>query len=158
MDTPHITGKDEQFEIDPLGEPVLNLGKIKIIGAELSRAITDHQVGPLNKAITITAEGAAGAGGAFHTYKMALTRPGDPEPVYDFVFFQDGPTDGGNLNGFSNESYLAILINRLQGFQSGKFACEENARTLFHLQQALNILKLRTLDREERGVEGTHKA
>jgi hypothetical protein len=156
MDSQNTSGKTEQFEIDPLGEPVLNLGTIRMV-PHGQREITDHQAGALNKAITITAEGAATAGGAFATYKMSLIRPSDPDPLYAFVFFQDGPTDNGNFNGFTNESYLAILINRLRGFQGGKFACEESARALFHLTQGLQCLKLRTLEREERGVEGTHK-
>ena len=54
-----------------------------------------------------------------------------------------------------NEDLIAIVIDRMQGFQSGQFKCRENAVALTKLEEALMWLRKRTQDREDRGVEGT---
>ena len=59
------------------------------------------------------------------------------------------------MNGISQEALLAILIDRLRGFQSGQYACRENAIALTKLEEATMWLQKRTLDRVRRGVEGT---
>jgi hypothetical protein len=50
-----------------------------------------------------------------------------------------------------------MCIDRLQSFQSGDFACRENALALTKLEEALHWLDHRTKDRQRRGVEGTSK-
>jgi hypothetical protein len=49
---------------------------------------------------------------------------------------------------------IAIVIDRLRGFQSGPFSCRENALALTKMEEALHWLNARTRDRMERGVEG----
>jgi hypothetical protein len=44
----------------------------------------------------------------------------------------------------------------LLGFQSGEYACRENAIALTHIQDAMMWLQKRTRDRMARGVEGTN--
>ena len=56
-----------------------------------------------------------------------------------------------------DENLIEIVINRLQGFQSDKYSCRENAIALTKLQEALLWLNKRTKDRTDRGVEGTHE-
>jgi hypothetical protein len=58
-------------------------------------------------------------------------------------------------NGVTIEALLAICIDRLNGFQRGKFACRENAVAITHMETALLFLQKRTRDRVARGVEGT---
>ena len=53
------------------------------------------------------------------------------------------------------ETLLAVLIDRLQAFQTGPYACRENALALTHLQDAQHWLQHRTRARMARGVEGT---
>lgn len=60
-------------------------------------------------------------------------------------------------NGITHEVLLAVLIDRLQGFQGGPYACRENAIALTKLEEALLWLNKRTLQRVARGVEGTHQ-
>lgn len=55
-----------------------------------------------------------------------------------------------------NEALLAIVEDRLQGFQSGQYACRENALALTKLQEAMMWLQKRTRDRMARGVEGSN--
>lgn len=54
-----------------------------------------------------------------------------------------------------NEALLAVLEDRLIGFQSGQYACRENAVALTKIQEAMMWLQKRTRDRMARGVEGT---
>lgn len=73
--------------------------------------------------------------------------------------FQNGPVkeNGEGVNGITHEVLLAVVIDRLQGFQSGPYKNRENAVALTKLEEALMWLHKRTRDREARGVEGTHK-
>lgn len=75
--------------------------------------------------------------------------------VLEDVTFQRGAVADKGVNGVTNEVLLAILIDRLQGFQQGEFACEENALALTRLEEALSLLKARSESRILRGVEGT---
>ena len=70
--------------------------------------------------------------------------------------FQDGPINVVGANGITNEALLAIVADRLDGFQSSKWACEENAVALDAVKAALAALESRTAKRAARGVEGTH--
>ena len=55
-----------------------------------------------------------------------------------------------------NEDLIAIVIDRMRGFQSGDYACRDNAIALTKLEEALMWLRNRTNGREARGVEGTN--
>ena len=60
------------------------------------------------------------------------------------------------VNGCHNEDLIAVVIDRLQGFQAGEFSCRENAIAITKLEEALLWLNKRTQDRIRRGVEGTN--
>lgn len=93
-----------------------------------------------------------GPGGAHHEYVVKDKLSGID---YAFVSFQNGPIkDSGGTNGCHNEDLIAIVIDRLQGFQSGDFACRENALAIAKLEEALHLLHHRTNVRINRGVEG----
>ena len=72
------------------------------------------------------------------------------------VDFQNGEIESVGVNGVMDENLIAILIRRLEGFQSSPYSCKENAMALTKLQEAMLWMKKRTSDREIRGVEGTH--
>lgn len=77
------------------------------------------------------------------------------------IAWQDGPLGRGadrkEPNGAFIEDVVAVCINRMEFYQGGKFACEENAVALNHLKGALKMLNKRTANRKGRGVEGTHE-
>lgn len=77
------------------------------------------------------------------------------------IRWQDGPLGRGEnhkrQNGAFVESVLTAALDRLQFYQRGKFACEENARAIEHVQTALVVLRDRTARREEAGIEGTNE-
>ena len=106
----------------------------------------------------VIAEDAPGAGGACHEYRIAQVEhtPDTPAEGFAVIRFQDGPMKEAGVNGCHNEDLLAIVMHRLQGFQSGKYACYENREALACIQAAMNFLNNRTLARNARGVEGTH--
>ena len=111
-----------------------------------------------------------GHGGANHRYDITgFDTKGNPSESDSqgwkssfsrlIILFQNGPvgTDGNGVNGITNEALLAIVADRLRGFQSGPYSCKPNACALTHIEEALHWLQQRTLERMRRGVEGTHE-
>lgn len=125
-------------------------------------SVTDHKLNGLNEALSVTALG-KGSGGADTSYLLTLpdwTRNPDgssPHHVWQ-LDFQNGPVQSSaDFNGLTNEALLAVLIDRMRGFQSGPFTCRENAVAMTKLEEALMWLQKRTRERLARGVEGSHK-
>jgi len=125
----------------------------------MSRELDRHKTNPCNRQIEIQA-GEKGVGGAPIRYDIFGPRKdwgqGGMIPSFglNMKFQQGNPADG--VNGLTNEVLLAIVEDRLMGFQSGQFACEENNAALLAVQAAQSALNIRTANREARGVEGTH--
>ncbi len=118
----------------------------------MSREIHSHKVNGLNEVLRIEAIDEPGSGGANHAYAITPT-VGNALGVR--IDFQNGPLKETPPNGLSNEALLAIVEDRLIGFQAGPFACRENAVALTKLQESMMWLQKRTRDRIARGVEGT---
>jgi hypothetical protein len=118
------------------------------------RTITDHKLNGLNDAIEIEVLDEPGQGGACHEYQLSILGTTNPETL---IHFQNGPIKEAGLNGISGEALIAVVIDRLRSFQSGQYACRENAIALTHLEGALMWLQKRTRDRLVRGVEGTNQ-
>jgi hypothetical protein len=129
------------------------------------RTLTDHKLNGLNDALNILVLDEPGQGGACHHYAVSLSvPPDDPIGISPTVArtawtidFQEGPIKEALYNGLSGEALLAILIDRLRGFQAGPYACRDNAVALTHLEEALMWLQKRTRERLARGVEGTNQ-
>lgn len=120
----------------------------------MSREITSHKLNGLNEVLRVTAVDEPGSGGANHIYDVTPT-VGNAMGLR--IEFQNGPLNETPPNGLSNEALLAVVIDRLQGFQSGEYKCRENAIALTHLEDAMHWLQHRTRARLARGVEGTSK-
>ena len=101
--------------------------------------------------ITITAD-EPGLYGASHAYTLTVT-----DTIRYNLHFQEGPIREAGINGISNEALLAVIIDRIRGFQSSRLPCRENAIALTHLETAALWLEQRTLNRKARGIEGTGK-
>jgi len=118
------------------------------------RKLTRHKVNGLNEALEIEVLDEPGEGNACHSYLISWGKDREEACV---LHYQDGPIKERGANGISNEALLAIVIDRLEGFQRGPFACEENRLALLSAQGALFLLQKRTKDRLARGVEGTNQ-
>lgn len=125
------------------------------------RTITDHKLNGLNDALVINVLDEPGSGNASHEYEVRFTYPltgtlgTQPPDNVTKISFQNGPIQEVGVNGISGEALIAIQIDRLRSFQSGAYACRENAIALTKLEEALMWLQKRTRDRLARGVEGT---
>ena len=125
------------------------------------RELTSHKVNGLNEVLRIKVLDEPGQGGACHVYQIEweqIDTDGQAKPALCRIAFQNGPIQEHGVNGISNEALLAIVEDRLAGFQSGEFACDENGVALAWIRKAMALLKLRTRDRIDRGVEGTNQA
>lgn len=108
-----------------------------------------------------------GPGGAHHLYQVCRHNTGRiseedgtfrtrPENMLLTVQMQCGARkDAGSIPGVVDADLLEIVRDRLRDFQSGPFACRENACALTHLEEALMWLNRRVEDRMTRGVLGT---
>lgn len=76
------------------------------------------------------------------------------------ISWQNGPLGRGEdrtaPNGAFVETVLAAAKDRIGFYQSGEFACQENADAIAAIEVALKRLDDRTKSREARNVEGTH--
>lgn len=135
------------------------------------RELISHKCNGLNEALKIQVLDEPGSGNACHRYHITTVEYPPPigsgmgaaaiekamamsKAVTD-IRFQNGPIAEAGVNGISNEALLAIVEDRLLGFQSGQYACRENAVALTKIQEAMMWLQKRTMDRVRRGVEGT---
>lgn len=129
--------------------------------------LTEHQVNPLNHRLLIHVLDHPNNAGAHCRYDVTgFDTDTNPSSInssgYKTSFsrlclvFQNGnPNDPAvGANGITHEVLLAILADRLRGFQSGPFAHERNAKALEHIEAAMAELNARTAERIERGVEG----
>ena len=118
------------------------------------RVLDDHKVNPANDILSVSVLDEPGQGGANHVYCI---EGGNAEQT--ILRFQNGPisADGNGVNGITHEALLAVLCDRLRGFQKGPYSCKANACALTHLKEAQHWLQQRTIERMRRGVEGTHE-
>ena len=117
---------------------------------------TIQKVEKLNK---VFATDEAGCGGANHHYMISIENV--PDKGYEYcthIQFQNGARkDENSEHGIIDTDLLEIVRDRLKGFQSGKFATDDNAEALKHIEVALMYLNKRVMDRYERNVLGTYQ-
>ncbi len=126
------------------------------------RELMGHKVNGVNDGLAVYAVDERGHGNASHVYEIEWgNTDGHDRTGHDqrkvIVPFQNGPIAEVGTNGVTHEALLAVLIDRLEGFQRGPYKCQENQDALNALTVAQHALKSRTVKRRDRGVEGTHK-
>lgn len=117
------------------------------------RTLEGHKVNPANDQLVITVRDEPGPGGACHEYEIRL-----PDGSGVRLAFQNGPIAEAGVNGVTHEALLAILIDRMEGFEAGPYGSAYNRSALWHLLEAQKALLDRTRERMSRNVEGTHEA
>lgn len=131
------------------------------------RKIETHKVNGLNEELEVQVLDRPGQGNACHAYRICVPMldPAESHPAensrrartYCDIKFQNGPIKEFGVNGISNEALLAVVRDRLEGFQAGAFACETNQQALDSVVAAMGALHSRTIERSSRGVEGTNE-
>lgn len=120
----------------------------------MSRDLTEHKVGSLNEALQVIAIGQPQPPGmACCDYSIRVPTGKGVYRTDPLIFQKGDPKDG--INGISNEVLLAVVLDRLRGFQTGLGNCRENAIAITNIETALLYLQKRTRERMERGVEGS---
>lgn len=121
------------------------------------RELHGHKTGVVNEALRVEARDEPGPGGANHHYFLEWDSPQKSKGSSGSInlVFQRGAVAEAGINGITNEALLAVVIDRLESFQRGPFACLENEMALTGVRAALDALKTRTADRIARGVERT---
>lgn len=89
--------------------------------------------------------------GASHHYRFERV---DGSQI-GYVGFHRGQIEEGvlDVNGVTHESLIMVLIDRLEGFQSGEFAHRQNVFAIKRLKEALSALQERTKERIEKDIE-----
>ena len=116
------------------------------------REITIHKSHDQDRQPKLMAMGHIGTGGGEQFYKAIYQEREDwpmSSVALDFITLDRG--------GITNEALLAVVIDRLDGFQAGPFNCAENEEARNAAKNALDALHRRTLARIERGVENQAK-
>ena len=72
------------------------------------------------------------------------------------ILMQNGLLTESGMNGVTIEDLLQVCEAIMEGYQEGKFKCEENGQALEHIQQALTVLKSRRARRDAEGTLDTH--
>lgn len=93
-------------------------------------------------------------------YNFANVAPmGAPAGPFGFVCWQTGPARGPEnqetINGTTCEDLLALVRQRIEGYQAGPVPTVENEEALGGIAVALDALARRTKARQEQHVEGT---
>lgn len=104
-------------------------------------------------------DGEPGPGGAYHDYLVCDDPPEEmPHAIIARVEFQKGPRKvPESRHGVLDTDLLEIVRDRLKAFQSGDYACRENALALTHVEEALMWMNRRVEDRIDREVLGTYQ-
>jgi hypothetical protein len=120
---------------------------------DIAREITTHAVTEADSDIKIIVADERGPGNANHLYVIAT----DGGKNRTTIKFQEGAIKEVGINGISNEALIAVVMDRLEGFQSGPFKNPENEDALNHLRDAMICLQSRTRRRIAQGTEGLSK-
>ncbi len=137
---------DSDGDLDDEGPDFLN---------DFPRRVTHHHDGHgLAESIIVRAD-ARGVGNASHQYVVAAE---DGTVVGNLRYQQGARNAPGSTAGVLDSVLLGIVADRMDGFQSGPFACPENAKVLGHVIGALGTLKKRADERAARGILGQLKA
>jgi hypothetical protein len=129
------------------------------------RELTDHKISKLNREnILVEAVDDPDVDGANHEYRIRVQKLAETSEQQDEVIsitnvkFQKGGLADVGVNGLTDQALLAIVLDRMRGFQSGPYSCRDNAIAITKMEEALMWMGRRYADRATRGVEGQRVA
>jgi hypothetical protein len=119
------------------------------------REIEDHLIAE-SSAVEVMADDKPDSTGAIGRYVATVTTPEGKEILSQAITFQNGPRREVGSNGISEESLMAIVLDRLRSYQETPFVSADTAEAIRHLESSLTCLQRRSIARKRRGVDGTN--
>lgn len=119
-----------------------------------------YNINPSLQALNKLDENENPTGGSVY---LQVTKQGDAEFPAIVINWQDGPRGQGEgkplaePNGAFVEDVLWAALQRLEFFNQSKYRDRANSLAITHIEQALQALKDRQLERSHRNVEGKHE-
>lgn len=121
---------------------------------DFEKELHDHKISKLNREhIRVMAVDAVDVDGAHHLYEIR-----SPAAFVIVPFQKGGLLAEAGVNGITDQALLAVVLDRLRGFQAGPYPSRENAIAITKLEEALLWMGKRYADRAARGVEGQRVA
>lgn len=119
------------------------------------RLVTGHAVDGGSRGdmgLAVIAHGPYSPGNAQNHYLIGVGEDAElldsGAQVLGCICFQDGNPREVGINGVTLEAVLAVCEDRLDRFQSGRYANPYNAEARRHIERAIEALKDRTRERD----------
>jgi hypothetical protein len=124
-----------------------------------NRPLFDHKNNKFNRmCVDVFTTDAPQVDGANHAYRIEVYKrfQSDDQGMVEHcdLKFQNGGLKEVGPNGITDQALLAIVIDRIRGFNDGPYRCRENSLIITKLEEALMWMEKRGNDRARRGVEG----
>ncbi|HXG86113.1 MAG TPA: hypothetical protein VNI84_18985 [Pyrinomonadaceae bacterium] len=129
-----------------------------------TRSIRDHQNNKFNReCVSVMTCDDRSSDGANHKYEITVWKNAQTSDSNDELVehcklnFQNGGLKEVGANGITDQSLIAVVMDRIRGFNDGPFRCRENSMVITKLEEAMMWMEKRSNDRARRGVEGERK-
>jgi len=113
----------------------------------MHKVTTHKSCNYLNSKLDIEATDDPGPGGAHNSYQITTTVADYASKFCTIKFHTGDPKGIDGIKGISDETLLAVVIDRLKGFQKGKFGNEKIANALVRLEECLMWLQSDLVDK-----------
>jgi hypothetical protein len=132
-----------------------------------NRPLYDHKNNRFNRlCVEAFTTDYSGTDGANHAYRIEVYNRYAPEgSAQDLgmvascdLQFQNGGLKEVGANGITDQALLAVVLDRMRGFNDGPYRCRENSIIITKLEEALMWMEKRANDRARRNVEGERLA
>lgn len=124
------------------------------------RRLTDHQNNKFNReCVVVTTQDHPQQDGANHAYRIEVYdryngKPDQGMKAHADLIFQNGGLKEVGPNGITDQALLAIVLDRIRGFNDGPYRCRENSIIITKLEEVMMWMEKRSNDRARRNVEG----
>lgn len=127
------------------------------------KRLTEHKISTLNiNNIEVYPIDERDSDGAHHWYCIDVLKLSEQEkceglfevPYTVNLKFQKGGLQEAGPNGITDQALIAIVLDRMRGFQNGPYSSRDNAIAITKLEEALDRMARRYRERALRGVEG----
>jgi len=134
----------------------------EITSIPMGRSLYDHKNNKFNReCVHVSAVDIPSSDNAHHKYVIEVVDPQlcSPAPAPKVVErcalnFQNGGLREVGPNGITDQALIAVVLDRLRGFNDGPYRCRENSMMITKLEEALMWFEKRGNDRSRRNVEG----